>query len=368
MAVTSTKIIIGFVVLFAGVYGGKSVYSKYRVSQLKLNDIKPEAVNLVGIDLARGYKIIVSNQMAQLIEVNPNSSGSSDVGNEEMSGAAKKRVPIKELLQSLQGNSDALGKFIMTMNDLREDDLPPVRVVWKAEDLEKACKGDKVLEEKLEKDLNMRLDGTPLPVLKFSSLENGIVIDIPVKVEVMRDGKPDPLVGRVQIAYKPTFIKAVEEQYRTNANAGRTTQLGAYDRMCREFKPGSGENIRQNLLNRISDTSKASYAEKPESILKSARVIVNSSLITSATVKDGVKQDKRVFYTLNIDLNSEGADRLWKYSMDNLGSQLLLVQNGMAIAAPRVSQELGQQNLEITQIPDHDLVYETADIINKKKQ
>lgn len=367
---TSKSITVGFIAIVALAVGGSKMYSRYRVSQMHLQEITPGDVNIIGMNLSKQYRIIVSNQTAQLVESNNDSKGAQDMGNEDMGGANKKRVPIREMLQSLQGNEKALGRFIMVMNEMKEDDLPYVRVVWTAEDLQKALDGDKALEAKLVSDLNIELDGTPLEKLKFSALENGIVIDMPVTVNIKRNGKEIPVVGRVQLPYKPVLLNDAYSMYKEKPTITREIQMGCYREAARKVlgPGGKKENVREALKGRISKSNQDRLAQVPQSLLESAYIITNDDSYESASATPVDMPDGKKTYTLNLRFTSEGADRLWKYSIDGMNSQLLVVENGIAIAAPRITTELGQRELQITQVPDKDLVDETIDRITKHKK
>ncbi len=72
---------------------------------------------------------------------------------------------------------------------------------------------------------------------------------------------------------------------------------------------------------------------------------------------------------LTIEMTDEGRRRLWQYSEDKIGTQLLLIVDGVAIAAPKISHELAQGELTITQMADEGLVKEdTVNAINKGKK
>lgn len=365
MALSSKALTFGFIGLLIAGYGGSTVYSRYRVSQMVLKDIQPGKVNLIGVNLEKGYKILVANQMAQLAQMSDGKG--ADFGSDDMSGLTKKRVPIREMLQSLQGNTESLGKFIMVMNDMKEDDLPPTRVIWEKADIEKAISGDKQLEEKLVNDLNVDLSGNPLPKLKFSSLENGIVLRLPVKVNIIRDGVDVPLVGYVLVPFKPKFTAQVEAAYAEKSNFDRNVQLGIYAEKLNTLKQGKDtkEDVREGLRARISEKNTQRYAETPQNVLRSVTVIVSDAQLAGASFDEVEGADLKKMYTVHIHLKSEGADRLWKYSQDKVGSQILFVQNGIAIAAPRITHELSQRDLEITQIADRSLVTETVDVIRE---
>ena len=137
---SSTKIAIGFVVILAGGYFGWKWVTGWIIGGKHFDALAPSYVNIVGIEPKKGFRIQVSNGIAQLIQGGSSSFSGENAGpdaKEEETGD-KKRIPIREMLQSMAGDSEALGKFISQMNNLQEsDEWPPIRVVWKAEDIQK---------------------------------------------------------------------------------------------------------------------------------------------------------------------------------------------------------------------------------------
>lgn len=162
---SSTKLAIGFAIVAGGGLYGYDFAMHRAIMGEHFEPVKPSQVNLVGINAGAGFKIIVANQMAQLVEASDQFQGQESDGEGATSGSIKKRIPIREMLEVLKGNQDALGPFLMKVNDKDENDSwPPIRVEWTAERVRKALDGDKAEEAKLVHDLNINLDGTPLPI------------------------------------------------------------------------------------------------------------------------------------------------------------------------------------------------------------
>jgi hypothetical protein len=362
---SSTKIAAGFVILLGLGYGAYRYAMAKAIEGERFTPVVPGDVNLVGIDPGAGYKIIVANYVAQLVQASDNfgSGESSDTGPTE--GAIKKRIPIKDMLAVLRGDEKSLGPLTMTMNDMKEENLPPVRVTWTAADLRRALDGDKALERKLEQDLNVHLDGTPLDKVRPASLENGIVLDVPVTVKVNLAGNVKEVVGHVLEPYKPRLVMAVEAHY-ADKNYTRETQAGYYQMegqgLLKDAK--RRENVRESLADRISPESARRLAEPVERVLRSATVIVNESHIRDASFRtydtsDGLRND------LTVEMTDEGRRRLWKYSHDKVGTQILLVADGVAIEAPRIRHELAEGELTITQMRDKTLVQDAVNMIKR---
>ncbi len=368
---SSTKIAIGFFVISFGGYFGYQIISDQMIMGEKFSVLTPGDVNIIGIDPGAGYKIITANYMAQLVETKGGfENGSSDDGGGADSGSIKKRVPVREMLQTLQGNGKALGQFVMIMNDMREDDSwPSIHVIWKAADIQKAIDGDKVLRPKLEHDLNMHLDGTPLPTLSLDALESGIIIETPVTVTVNLKGQLTPVTGPVQEPYSPRLIKKVREQYQTKSELTDEMQAGYYKQEATKLLTDpiamkNREIISDTLKERIAPSLAKERIQTPEKLLKSATIVVNNSLITGARMSSYKGQDSKMYYDLTVDFNDEGRRRLWQYSKKRVGTQVLLTADGIPITQARILHELAQSELTIKQMQDYNLVKDATDRIN----
>jgi len=364
---SSTKITFGFIAVVLVGYFGYNFLMQKAVEGEHFNPVIPGDVNLVGIDPGAGYKIIVSNFVAQLIEGGGAFGGNDDGGGGggATEGAIKKRIPIKGMLAVLRGDESALGPLTMVMNDMKEENLPPHRVIWNAENIHKAIDGDAALKAKLENDLNVHLDGTPLDHVRPSAIEDGIVIDAPVHVTVNLNGTRKEVIGHVLEPYKPRLITAVEARY-ADKNYTPQMQAGYYTEEAKKViaEPKAREDVASSLLERISDRTSQQRAAPVERVLRSATVVVNENQILKASERtydtsDGQRSD------LTIDLSDEGRRRLWKYSIDKVHTQLLLVANNVAIEAPRIQHVLSEDQLTITQMRDKTLVDEAVDMINK---
>jgi len=362
---SSTKITVGFVALVVLGYGGYQFAMQKAIAGEHFTPVVPGNVNLVGIDPGAGYKIIVANFVAQLIEGGSSEFGGNENGSDGATeGSIKKRIPIKEMLAVLRGDESALGPLTMVMNDMKEENIPPHRVMWNAEDLHKAIAGDAKLKAKLENDLNVHLDGSPLDHVRPSSIEDGIVLDAPVQVTVNINGTQKVIVGHVLEPFKPRLIKAVEARY-ADKNYTPEMQAGYYtEEASKVMKDHSlREDVAQTLLERVSEKTSKERAAPVERVLKSATVVVNDGHILKASERtydtsDGQRSD------LTIDLSDEGRRRLWKYSIDKVHTQLLLIANNVAIEAPRIQHVLSEDQLTITQMRDKTLVDDAVNMIN----
>lgn len=369
---SGTKIAIGFVAIVAGAYYGYQRVTETMIMGKRFSKIVPGRVNLLGVNAGQGYRIVVQNQIATL-----NEGGADDFEAPEMSGtgseadsvSGRRRIPIREMLQGMQGDVEALGRFVMTMNDLRESELPPTRVLWDSADVSKALDGDPALVAKLQEDLGVTLEGTPLPHIRFSSIQNGIVIRSPVQIRMPEHADKPVETALILEPYKPVFAKVVEEQYAEEAEVTSSMILGTLREQAKrlEDEPSLRENVRRALEARVDPTRLQSLAAAPERVLHAARIVINEDAIVDASFVERKSTNGVRFYDLKIDLTDEGRQRLWQYSKHRVGSQLLLVVDGIAIGAPRIEHELSGGVVTITQLPDKVLVQDAVDLMKKAK-
>lgn len=358
---SGSKFAIAVLALFAAVWGGWFGYAKIRLAGFELKPMSPSVVNLVAMAPGTGYRIIVANQVAQLAEAKsgggPGSEGAQADDEAQVDASTAKKLPIRELLGSLRGDPESMGAFVMALNNLNEEDLPARRVIWKAEDLQRALQGDQELAKKLVQDLHVELDGTPLRTLRMSALMNGIVIDAPVEVKTTVDGQPRTVVGRVLDPYTPQFARAVQNRLGKQFNPPVEVVLGTYrDEANRVFSGAAPkENVRVSLTNRISPTRLAKLAKEPERLLAAFTVLLTENQIKSASYTTEETRQGPVF-NLKLMLDDLGRMRLWKYSNAHPNFQLLLISNDVAIAAPRITNELRSHEVRITQLPNEKLL------------
>ncbi len=378
----SVKILIGFVGVSGGLYYGYRIVTDKMVFGRTYTEIKPGNVTLFGVDAGSGYRIVVANQAAQLVQ---GGKQDLDVGQIERvdEGETSKKIPMKQMMEILQGNEKDLGRFIMNLNNIKEggQNWPTNAPEWNSEDIEKALNGDTALAKKLEFDLNTKLDGTPLDSVRLTSLLNGIIIKLPVPVKVMIAGEQKTLIGRVLEPYRTAFTIDVEDQFKEK-NATDDMVLGFYKEESRKLKvdPNQKENVGKALRARIDKKRGEEYRSAPEMILSKARIILNEDLVEKADYEEYDSSDGTKLYKINLHLTNDGRYRLWRYSKllreDRYRiwefykwkdrGQLLFVVNGTAIAAPWVEHELSSRTVSITRLQDLELVKEAVDTINNK--
>lgn len=368
---SSTKIVIGAVVLCGAAYFAWDRISAAMILGRQFEPLEPSEVSLVGLDTRAGYYVVVANQVAQLIIgeagklEKPEHTDASGGNN-----AVKKRIPLREMLLSLKGDEEAVGHFVMRMNDMSDAELPAQPRLWRAEDLEKALDGDAGLRKKLVSDLNVNLDGSPLESIRIEGIQEGIVIDSPVSVSFKLGKEERTVVGRIREEYRPRFMRELDTALSEESNQTADTIRGYYTLAARKLleNPRDRENVESGIRGRISKSRLDKLAELPRNVLNSITIIVNDSLITGSSYRSYRASDGKQYSDLTMNLSEEGRGRLWQFSKKNAGSQLLFVWDGIAIAAPRIQSEIPFGEVTIRQISDETLVKDTVDAINKLKK
>ena len=359
--------VIGFSILLA-VWAGWRGYTEVRLSGFVLTPISPGVVNLVAISPEAGYKIIVAHQIAYLAEVGfDTDTGAMEAGADSVANAP--RLPLKELLQTLQGNEEALGTLIERLNKWNETDIYMDSPVWRAEDIRLALDGDEELERKLIADLNVDLEGLPLDTIDIRAIRAGILIDSPVELTIRVGDKDRDMTARVQELYQPVFCRNVESRLERKFDWTDEIVIGIYkEEAIPIIDAGSGEDVRRSLSNKISRDRLQSLTVKPLQILRKTEILINEDFIISASYKSYEASKGHVFSDISLRLTEEGRMRLWKYSHDNKGFQLLFIHDTIAIAAPVIENELAERTVTINAIPNKDLVEEAVAALQKKNE
>jgi hypothetical protein len=201
-------------------------------------------------------------------------------------------------------------------------------------------------------------------------LWNGITIDLSVPVKVSVRGVQQTLVAHVKIPYRVQFTRDVEKNIYAKVKSLTPTNeeiKGYYLEEAKVLvdKPQERESLAKALGALIDPTIVKGYAEAAEKVLGNTKVVLNEQFVRDAHKEEVPTDSGKTVYDLVLDLTDEGRDRLWQYSRHRSGTQLLLIVNGVAIAAPVVRHELAQKQVTITQMIDPDLV---DDAVNTIKQ
>jgi hypothetical protein len=99
-------------------------------------------------------------------------------------------------------------------------------------------------------------------------------------------------------------------------------------------------------------------------VLNEVEVLVTEATIADAELKAVPREDgKGDMYSITLETTGDSRDRLWQYTYRRPGSQLLLVSNGVAIAAPVVRNQIKYSTVEITGIGEKKLAEEALRFI-----
>lgn len=363
---SSTKIVIGAAVVAGMGYLGLVTIPGYLVMREKFSPLAPGTVNVVGVNTRLGgYHIVVANQVAQLVVGKAGNLEAPDP--QAVSSSERKRVPLRDMIRALQGDDKSLARFVMLMNDISDASLPAYPIVWRAEDIEKALQGDSTLKKKLVEDLAIGLDGMPLDTIRTRAIQEGIVVETPVPITINDRGKKVTRIARIREEYRPRFFSALDRELAEKGNLTTSLITGYYRAAAQDLikDPSKCEDVAVSLRSRYSKSRVDSLAALPQRMLGSITIVVNDSLIEGARTEKYKTSDGKPMTDLVLVLTDEGRRRMWQYSSQHKGEQLLLVWDGIAVAAPRIVETIPFSEVQIKQIPDSTLAQDTVEAIMK---
>lgn len=360
----SLRIALLCAVVGGGAYVGYQAYAALTVDNAKFDPVVADDISLVAIESGRGFRVIVANQMAQLADGGAREK--SDEYDAESTGDLDnlKRLPIRELILAHSGDQKALSTLISRMNDLdKEDRLPTTRVMWRSEDVQKAIGGDATLRAKLERNLNVKLDGTPLAGLSVNAIENGIVVPVKVPVLFVANGQDRSMTAEVLQWFLPTFSQTVMNRYSSEADV-TPERIAAYylEEAKKVEKP---QDVAKSLTQMITKPNQE-WSERTGALLSATHVLMNSTYIKGLTVDERVTESGKKLLDLHLDVSDEGRRRMWQFSRKKDKFQLMLIVNGIAIAAPTVREELSGSTVTISNLPDEDFIRDAVSTIQER--
>lgn len=364
-SVKAAAVMLGAVALLAL---GSRAFSVLSLRGFQPSRVEPGEFAIVAFAPGSGYRIIVSNGIAHLAEVRDDGNGGFETPTDDQREIENApRLPMRETLASLRGDLQALSHLVMSVNRLDTDEIPTDPVVWKSEDIEQAIGGDAELRARLEKSLQTTLQGMPLPVVSRSAVNKGIVVDSPVTVRFTVNGEEQELTCRIQEPFVTRFVDAVQVRLSQKFDQPDSLVAGIYreEAMRIQSDPSQAEDVARALRARYDPARLAGFATKPARVLSACRVLVNESHLTRADSECRQDDDGRDDCSITLGLTDDGRMRLWKYSHDRKGFQLLVTVRGVAVAAPRIRTELSSREVKLTQLTSKSLVQETIDLVRE---
>lgn len=360
----TTKMILSVIGIGAAIWLGMEGWALVQTGSASLEPVEPGRVNLIVVDPNTGYSVRVANSVAQLVPVSSTGLGGSASGAQE---GQSRRLPIRELIASFNGDSKALSYLTESVNDLNQEDDPLSDVVWSADDIRLALEGDPAKKQKLEADLNMHLDGKPLSSVGMYAVRNGITVEVPLSVKVPTLDKP---VGtNIRLRYQPRFCKELVDVIDKRFNPSQGFVVGTYtDQVKKLMAAGSFQNIADELKNLIAEDRVNKYSAVVEKILPGIVVMVNDSMIESASLRTYKDEKQRDVFSLLLNVDDTARRKLWKYSRQTKDFALIVVVDGVAVAAPKIGTQLAERTVVIDGLKDKRLVTDSVDKINQATQ
>ncbi len=359
-------ILFGLVIgaLFGAYFAGNWACYRFSVGDKVFAAIPPQNVNLLGIRLA-GERIVVSNGIAQLVQDDSAGFGRAETGGEPV-GASGAKIPMAALVGSLQGNPDGVEELVMSLNRIEHQILPDESLTWNASDIRRALDGDAAMRKRLESDLNTTLEGEPADTISRQLTFTGIWIRLPIAVEVPSAEGSKRVESSITLPYVTELVRKVQAHplVREKFEVDPRTLALVYEEVWQES--AGGFKVRQSLESFIAPDRLDALSGSATRLLSRVTVLVTEDLLQGAGLEVVAKADgKGDSYTINLNLERDGRDRLWQYTRRNPGCQLLFTVDGIAIAAPVVQHEMMYYTAAITNIQEEDLARQAVDLINR---
>ena len=344
-------------------FGGNELYTRLVIMRRELPRLEPGEVSLIGLKVP-GYHIVVSNGVARLSVGDPSTFGKPDIAPDASTGTT---IPMRGLIGTLRFDEEDAVELVTALNDIKYDLLPLEDRIWTKERIDKALAAPGPEREELEYELATALDGGGIERLNWDRLTTGIWLEVPVPLAVPAPGGTREVVAKVLIPYKTRLAGAAYRHFQTLLERGGLgedltptpgTISGVYNQALDEAERGR-EDVAASLRGRFSEESTSQLAEPVLKVLNEVEVLVTEQTISDADLKAVAREDgKGDMYSITLETTGDSRDRLWQYTYRRPGAQLLLVSNGIAIAAPVVRQQIKYSTVEITGISEKKLAEE----------
>jgi hypothetical protein len=359
----STKIALSALLLGGVAYGGSKLYTIIRLQGVELTPVEPTDFCLVAIGKGAPVKVITANHIAQLVEVAGGLENQGSEGGGAESGAIKRRIPVKEMLGILAGDSDSVAPMIEKLRTTTDDDgsISDETPVWTLADVEKALDGDVALKSRLENDLSTKVDGTPIRPLNLNAFYNGIAIKIPIELKVP-NAKGATIKGFDIVSFRPRFMIAFYKSMREKFFDKQSIQ-NFYNQFLLQDQNAVYPSLKTLISGVKSSALNSEQKLKIEQIAGVSTILINRSNIVSAEMMED-KSGKEPTYDMKLRLDASGQKRLWKFSSGG-GEKLLVISKGVPIASATLGSELNGEELVIKQIAERKLVVEAIETLQK---
>lgn len=350
-------------------FGGNELYTRLVILRRDLPRLEPGEVSLIGLKVP-GYHIVVSNGVARLSMGDPAAFGRPEIISDSSSGTT---IPMRGLIGTLRFDSEAAVELVTALNDIRYDILPLDDRVWSKGRIEEALASPGEARSKLEYDLATTIQGKGIERVNWDRLSTGIWIEVPVALAVPSAGGSREVVAKVLVPYK-TRIAAAAERYLQelldrgglgeNLRPTASAITGVYNRALDDAERVGFEDVAQSLRNKLSPEAIRALADPVVKVLNEVEVLITEETIIDAELRAVPREDgKGDYYAITLETSGDSRDRLWQYTHRRPGAQLLLVSNGVAIAAPVVRHQIKYSTVEITGISEKKLAEEALRFI-----
>ena len=358
--------------ILAAWYGGNELYTRLVILPRKYPLLTPGDLDLIGIKVG-GYSIKISNGIATLEE---GSGGAFGRPNDTTSSGTGTVIPMRALVGALGFDPQRTSELAAALAGIKNEIEPLQALVWKQADIERALAGDAAIAHKLEYDLSTTLSGKPLDKVNWLRLSTGIWISLEVPIRIPSSGGAKIVVANVTIPYKTRLAsKATADiqgiiQRSHQLSPSASTISGAYSAAADELSSvGMAEDVRGSLKQILSAATMKGYSTPVENLLSNVVVLATEKQIEDASIHgEETDSGNGKIYSLTLDVTTDSRDRLWQFTYRKPGAQLLLVSNGIAIAAPFVQHVIKYSSVTITGIVDEDLARDALATIQKQRR
>jgi hypothetical protein len=362
---------IWFVIAVAAViglwYGGNELYTRLVILPRDYPRLQPGRVSLIGFSVP-GYHIVVSNGIARL------QVGSASTFVKPLrESAAGTSIPMRGLVGTLRFDPDSAVELVRALNDISYEIEPLPDRIWTKDRIHRAVAEVGEERKKLEYDLATRLDGRGVERVSWDRLTTGIWIEVPVPLRVPSAKGFEIVTAKVLIPFRTRLSMATENNLKRLLARGRLSEdlrpepqtiAGVYNEALDATEKNGFEDVAASLLGQFSATATTRMAGPAQKVLGEVEVLVTEETIVGAEMEAVPREDgKGDFYSILLRVAQESRDRLWQYTYRHPASQLLLVSNGVAIAAPVVRHEIKYSTVEITGIAEQQLAEEALAFI-----